>query len=115
MCSPMRSLYPPVLTPLGGRPPGNKGRLSDTSPPPQHTHTLILNTHPLSGQQKKIGGERKERVCKRGRMNRAKGKWAALNGVDVCRGESQRDERGVEIMRVVGKERKVYKTVLQGL
>lgn len=47
-------------------------------------------------------------------MNRAKGKWAALNGVDVCRGESQRDGRGVEIMRVVGIERRVYKTVLQG-
>lgn len=29
-------------------------------------------------------------------MERAKGKWAALDGVDVCRGESERDERKVE-------------------
>lgn len=34
-------------------------------------------------------------------MERAKGKWAALVGVDVCRGESERDERkGVEISMV---------------
>ena len=42
MCSPVRSLYPPVLTPLGGRPPGNKSRLFHTLPPPithRHTHT----------------------------------------------------------------------------
>ena len=90
MCSPVRSLYPPVLTPLGGRPPGNKSRLFHTLPPPithRHTHTHththiakhILNTLPLSGQQK-IGGERKEGECKGRRMEKAKGKWAALGG-----------------------------------
>lgn len=39
-------------------------------------------------------------------MERAKGKWAALDGVDVCRRESEKDkrksrqeERGVGIIR----------------
>lgn len=56
MCSPMRSFYPPVLTPLGGRPPGNKSRLSDT---------LHHSTHTLSVVNKKIGGEKRRGVQRR--------------------------------------------------
>lgn len=87
MCSPMPSLYPPVLTPLGGRPPGNKSRLSDT---------LHHSTHTLSPWSTKKKWERERKGCakmKGGRMERAKGKWAALDGVDVCRRESEKDKR----------------------
>lgn len=64
MCSPMPSLYPPVLTPLGGRPPGNKSRLSDT---------LHHSAHTLSPWSTKKMGERKEGVCKNERGKNGEG------------------------------------------
>lgn len=55
-------------------------------------------------------------------MERAKGKWAALDGVDVCRGESERDEskgseeeRGVEIISMVGREKDVENSATSSL
>lgn len=46
MCSPVCSLYPPVLTPLSDSPHrGNKSRLSITppSPPPNLTHRVCVS------------------------------------------------------------------------
>lgn len=53
MCFPARSLYPPVLTPLGDRPPGNKSRLSDTLHPCSATTTTTTTTHTPSQQSTK--------------------------------------------------------------
>lgn len=51
MCSPVCSLYPPVLTPLTDSPPPKETRAD--CPPPRHptSHTLGLDSHPLSYQQ----------------------------------------------------------------
>lgn len=51
MCFPARSLYPPVLTPLGDRPPGNKSRLSDTLHPCSATTTTTTTTTHTPSQQ----------------------------------------------------------------
>lgn len=65
MCFPARSLYPPVLTPLGDRPPGNKSRLSDTLHPCSATTTTTTTTTHTPSQQSttKKGGVRGNGRC----------------------------------------------------
>lgn len=101
MCFPARSLYPPVLTPLGDRPPGNKSRLSDTLHPCSATTTTTTTTTHTPSQQSTKKKRRSER------------KWAVLYGFEVCGRESWSYERKCGkksrregIIAVVGRERK---------
>lgn len=75
MCSPASSLYPPVLTPLSGRPPGNKSRLSNA---PHHTtrsHTRSVPTHTLSVVNTRIESEN-GRGVQRGEMDMGVAGWS---------------------------------------
>lgn len=75
MCSPASSLYPPVLTPLSGRPPGNKSRLSNapTPPPPDLTHAQ--SRHTLSVVNTRIESEN-GRSLQRGEMEMGVAGWS---------------------------------------
>jgi len=71
-----RNVFSSVLTPLGGRPPGNKCRLCDTLHPySPSTTAATTHAHTPSEWSKKI--EERER------------KWAALEGFEVCGRESK--------------------------
>lgn len=121
MCSPVCSLYPPVLTPLGGRPPGNKSRLSDTPitphhhpppPPLTHTHTQPLVVNKKQGEQKGMGVERQEEEWRGWKGNGCC--WMELMfAEETLRDERKLSEGGVEIMRVV--RRKMFETLLTNL
>lgn len=99
---PASSLYPPVLTPLSGSPPRKQEQIVRHPPDPPNlplpthpiSHTLRLDTHPLSGQRQ--NRTREWKGCAKGRNGNGRRRMELMFAGENQRGMKRNDQKKKE-------------------